>query len=195
MVASFVAVVGHWYSSVQSRGGWRADQGGTLGLFEGPNGLRQLFGQTIDMNLADSSLDVVQQTYLKKYRSLIHGQPVIETVLHLAREHVLDHRDVTSVRLEVFQSAYDIAGAERSATRQAVDQGTGGLQADYNLKYLTAAALIDGQVGPDQLREDRIRGGDVQDLSQRVEVSADDELTTRVSAHHPGPGAHRTPQR
>jgi 2-methylcitrate dehydratase len=147
---------------------------GPLGLFEGPNGLQQLFGQTVEMNLADPSLDVVEQTYLKKYCSLIHGQPVIETVLHLAREHALDHRDIADIRLEVFQTAYDIAGGgafgDKSEPRTKE-------QADYNLKYLAAAALIDGQVGPEQLREDRIRSEDVQDLLRRVEVFADDALT------------------
>jgi 2-methylcitrate dehydratase len=37
--------------------------------------------------------------------------------------------------------------------------------------------LIDGQVGPEQLREHRIRDADVQDLLQRVEVYPDDALT------------------
>ena len=35
---------------------------GPLGLFEGPNGLCQLFDQSIDLNLSNSSLDVVEQT-------------------------------------------------------------------------------------------------------------------------------------
>ena len=62
--------------------------------------------------------------------------------------------DVASVTLEVFQGAYDFAGGgsygdkERPSTKE---------QADYNLKYLTAVALLDGQVGPEQLETERVR--------------------------------------
>jgi 2-methylcitrate dehydratase len=77
---------------------------GPLGLFEGPNGLEQLFGQRIDLRLGDRALDVVKHTHLKKYCSLIHGQAPIETVLALAKERGIDHEDVESVDAEVFQT-------------------------------------------------------------------------------------------
>jgi 2-methylcitrate dehydratase len=95
-------------------------------------------------------------------------------VLHLAGSHALSHRDIAEVRLEVFQTAYDIAGGGRFGDKAAPRTKE---QADYNLKYLAAVALIDGQVGPDQLREDRVRRDDVQSLLRRVEVVADDSLT------------------
>lgn len=155
---------------------------GPLGLFEGPDGLHQLFGQTVEFNLADPSLDVVEQTSLKKYCSLIHGQPVIEAVLHLAREHALDHRDIAAVRLDVFQTAYDIAGGGAFGDKNAPRTKE---QADYNLKYLTAAALIDGEVGPAQLKGDRIGSDDAQDLLRRVEVRADDALTVGYPCNTP----------
>ncbi len=147
---------------------------GPLGLFEGPNGLCQLFDQSIDLNLSNSSLEVVEQSYLKKYCCLIHGQPVIESVLTLAAQHHIDHDDIDRVRLDVFQTAYDIAGGGKFGDKNFPYTKE---QADYNLKYLTAAALIDGQVGPEQLREHRIRAADVQELLQRVEVYPDDAFT------------------
>src|SRR6202035_1222568 len=56
---------------------------GPSGLFEGPRGLESMFGQKIDADWSDDSLDIVEQTVLKKYCSLIHGQPVLEAVLKL----------------------------------------------------------------------------------------------------------------
>jgi 2-methylcitrate dehydratase len=147
---------------------------GPRGLFEGPNGLHQLFNRTVELNLSDRSLNAAEQTYLKKYCALIHGQPVIETVLQLAEEHQLRAEHVTGVLLEVFQTAYDIAGGGKFGDKSQV---TTKEQADYNLAYLTAVALLDGQVGPEQLREDRIRSHDVQRLMRRVRVRPDDELT------------------
>jgi 2-methylcitrate dehydratase len=147
---------------------------GPRGLFEGPNGLHQLFGRPVDLRLSERSLAVAGQTHLKKYCALIHGQPVIETVLHLARTHGLRAGDVESVEVAVFQTAYDIAGGGRFGDKSRARTKE---QADYNLAYLTAAALLDGQVGPEQLREDRIRRADVTALMGRVEVRPDDALT------------------
>src|ERR1700751_3213803 len=47
---------------------------GPRALFEGPNGLERLFDQAIDMRRSDRSLTAVEQTYLKRYCALIHGQ-------------------------------------------------------------------------------------------------------------------------
>jgi 2-methylcitrate dehydratase len=147
---------------------------GPHGLFEGPNGLQQLFAQRIDLRLDDPALDVVNHTYLKKYCSLIHGQAAIETVLALAHEHGIDHSDIESVDAEVFQTAYDIAGGGAFGDK---DSPWTKEQADYNLKYLLAAALIDGQVGPEQLQTGRIRRADVQRLLHRINVRPNATLT------------------
>src|SRR3984957_3940744 len=58
---------------------------GPSGLFEGPDGLERMFVQSIRVDWEDPSLEVVTQTVLKKYCSLIHGQPVLEAVLDLKR--------------------------------------------------------------------------------------------------------------
>src|ERR1700743_2766361 len=51
---------------------------GPRSLFDGPNGLVQLFGQPIDFRTADRELRCVEQTYLKQYCALIHGQAIID---------------------------------------------------------------------------------------------------------------------
>jgi 2-methylcitrate dehydratase len=149
---------------------------GPRGIFEGPNGLERLFGQSIDLRLDDPTLGVVRDTYLKKYCALIHGQAPIETVLTLAGDHGIQHGDIASVEVEVFQTAYDIAGGGSFGSKN--DPATKE-QADYNLQYLLAAALIDGQVGPEQLQTERIRKSDVQELLNRINVRPDAALTAR----------------
>jgi 2-methylcitrate dehydratase len=149
---------------------------GPRGIFEGPNGLERLFGQSIDLRLDDPTLGVVRETYLKKYCALIHGQASIETVLTLAGEHGIRHGDIESVEVEVFQTAYDIAGGGSFGSKDAPATKE---QADYNLKYLLAAALIDGQVGPEQLQTERIRRHDVRELLNRINVRPDAALTAR----------------
>jgi 2-methylcitrate dehydratase len=143
-------------------------------LIEGPLGLVQLLGQPIDFRTADRSLTVVEQTYLKQYCSLIHGQAIIDTTLAIRDQRHLRGEDVAHVTLEVFQGAYDLAGGGSYGDK---DHPQTKEQADYNLKYLCAVALLDGQVGPEQLETERVRRSDVQDLVGRVEVRAALDLT------------------
>jgi len=113
---------------------------------------------------------------LKKYCSLIHGQPVLEAVLDLKRSHALVVADVERVRCDVFQGAFDFAGGGRYGSK---DHPQAKEQADYNLKYLIAVALLDDQVGPAQLQPARIQAPDAQALLARVEVRPDERFTAR----------------
>jgi 2-methylcitrate dehydratase len=147
---------------------------GPKALIDGPLGLVQLLDQPIDFRTGDRSLTAVDQTYLKQYCSLIHGQAIIDTTLAIRDQHHLTGGDVASVTLEVFQGAYDFAGGGSYGNK---DHPQTKEQADYNLKYLCAVALLDGQVGPEQLETKRVRSPDVQDLLSRVEVRAAPDLT------------------
>lgn len=147
---------------------------GPKSLFEGPHGLVQLFDQPIDMRTEQRALSCVEQTYLKQYCSLIHGQVVIDAVLSLRSDHGLRGDDVARVTLEVFQGAYDFAGGGAYGEK---DHPRTKEQADYNLKYLSAVALLDGGMGPEQLETERVLRPDVQDLLARVHVEPAADLT------------------
>ncbi|OBG59815.1 MULTISPECIES: MmgE/PrpD family protein [unclassified Mycobacterium] len=147
---------------------------GPRSLFEGPHGLVQLFDQPIDLAAADRGLACVERTYLKQYCSLIHGQVVIDAILALRDEHSLRGEDIARVTLEVFQGAYDFAGGGAYGAK---DEPRTKEQADYNLKYLSAVALLDGGVGPEQLETERVRRADVQELLARVDVEPAADLT------------------
>jgi 2-methylcitrate dehydratase len=149
---------------------------GPRGLFEGPFGLELMFKQSISVNWEDSSLDVITQTVMKKFCSLIHGQPVLEAVLDLKRRNELKASDVESVQCDVFQGAFEFAGGGAFGPKdhpQVKEQG------DYNLKYLIAAALLDDQLGPAQLEEARIQAPDAQALLRRVEIRPDERFSAR----------------
>lgn len=147
---------------------------GPKSLFDGPNGLMQLFDQPIDFDTADRGLTSVEQTYLKRYCALIHGQVVIDAVLAIREGNNLRGADVAAVTLEVFAGAYDFAGGGAYGDK---DDPQTKEQADYNLKYLAAVALLDGGVGPEQLEAERVLRGDVRDLLKRVGVEPAADLT------------------
>src|ERR1700728_1566517 len=98
---------------------------GPKGLFEGPYGLELMFGQSIPVNWEDVSLDVVKQTVMKKYCSLIHGQPVLEAVLDLKRRNNLTAANVEGMRCDVFQGAFDFAGGRARPIAAGTHSGAG----------------------------------------------------------------------
>ncbi len=147
---------------------------GPIRLFEGPNGLNRMFDQTIAVDWTNPSLEVVRDTVMKKYCSLIHGQPVLEAVLSLRASHALVAADIDTVGCETFQGGFDIAGGGGFGPK---DHPTTKEQADYNLKYLIAVALLDGQVGPAQLDEARVNAADSQALLARVDIRPTAEFT------------------
>jgi 2-methylcitrate dehydratase len=149
---------------------------GPSGLLEGPDGLERMFGQQIHLDWDDPLLDIANQTVLKKYCSLIHGQPVLEAVLDLKRSNGLVATNIKRVHCDVFQGASDFAGGGRYGSK---DHPYAKEQADYNLKYLIAVALLDDQVGPAQLQPARIQAPDAQALLARVQVRPDERFTAR----------------
>jgi 2-methylcitrate dehydratase len=159
---------------------------GPSGLFEGPSGLLRMFDQKIDVDWSDDSLGIVKSTVMKKFCSLIHGQPVLEAVLKLKRDNALQANDIRAVKCDIFQTGYDIAGGGGFGPK---DNPRTKEQADYNLKYLIAAAILDDQVGPEQLEPERVRAADAHELLAKVEIRPDDaftakyphELNTRIS--------------
>jgi 2-methylcitrate dehydratase len=153
---------------------------GPLRLFEGPNGLERMFGQKIHIDWTNPSLEMIRQTVMKKYCSLIHGQPVIEAVLDLRRRHGLSPDDVASVTCETFQGGFDLAGGGSFGPK---DHPMTKEQADYNLKYLIAVALLDDQVGPPQLDEARVNAPDTQALLAKVKVEPNPRFTQRYPEH------------
>ncbi|HUI81318.1 MAG TPA: MmgE/PrpD family protein, partial [Bryobacteraceae bacterium] len=103
---------------------------GPRAVFEGPWGLEHMFAQCITVDWDSPSLEVIKQTVLKKYCSLIHGQPVLEAVLDLRRSYSLTASDVEQVRCDIFQAGYDFAGGGAFGPK---DHPWIKEQADYNL--------------------------------------------------------------
>jgi len=149
---------------------------GPLRLFEGPNGLVRMFDQPVDVDWDDHRLEIIHQTIMKKYCSLIHGQPVLEATLDLKRTHDVKSDEVDEVLCDIFQSGFDIAGGGSFGPK---DDPQTKEQADYNLKYLIAVALLDDQVGPAQLEPARVQAADAHALLAKVTVRPDAGFTAQ----------------
>jgi 2-methylcitrate dehydratase PrpD len=103
--------------------------------------------------------------YFKPYAACRWAQAPIEGALKLLREHRLTTEDMHSIHVRTFAAAAELSRAHPMNTEEA----------QYNLSYPVAAALIDGEVGPRQVLPPRIHDRALLDLADRVTVEVDDE--------------------
>jgi 2-methylcitrate dehydratase len=158
---------------------------GPLQVLDGKEGFEKAFKQRVRIAWDKESLEAILRCSLKAHNSEVHTQPVLEAVLALRSEHTLGERiaEIERVEVEVFKQAYDITGAgEEAGNKYDVRSKE---QADHSLPYLTAVALLDGQVQPAQFTQERIGRADVQQLLHCVRTLRDDEFTKRYPDETP----------
>lgn len=111
----------------------------------------------------------IMDIYFKPYTACRHTHGAAQAALELVDREHFGPQDIEAV--EVY--TYHIASV-------AVGKGVTGestfVSAQFSLPYVVAACLIDGEMGPAQLREDRISDSAILELSQKVKVNVDPEL-------------------
>lgn len=151
-------------------------------LFEGPGGLEAMTGDPWSIDWAAERLDAIGRVMIKKYNGEARSQSAIEATLELAAEHAIRGDEIDRVRVDTFRTAYDNLGGGKYGRKDEVHNKE---QADHNLKYMVAAALLDGSLGPEQYAADRLSRDDVQSLMRRVEVEPKLAFTWRDPQQQP----------
>src|SRR5580692_30874 len=85
---------------------------------------------------------------------MIHTQSAVHCMVELARQNKFDPGKVVSIEADVIRIAYDFAGGGLYGVDKVVRTKE---QADHNLPYLLAVALLDGDVMTAQFEPDRYR--------------------------------------
>ncbi|MBO0686001.1 MAG: MmgE/PrpD family protein, partial [Candidatus Dormibacteraeota bacterium] len=158
----------------------RAGITGPEEVFEGNKGFKEAIAGPFEVDWTAEDLEIVRRTSLKRFNAEFHSQSVLEAAVEL-RETGLDPARVDRVEVDVFQVAYDIIGGGEEGGKKLVRTKE---EADHSLPYMTAVALLDGQVLPPQYEPERIARADVQNLLQRVHVKPDPELSARFPREH-----------
>jgi len=156
---------------------------GPLEVFEGKKGFMESIAGRFEISWASENLERVTRTILKKYNAEVHSQSVLEGILELKREHSLrGDGDVARIEIETFDVAYNIIGGGNEGDKTRVRTKE---EADHSLPYMAAAALLDGQVMPEQYLPERIRREDVQALLRKVVVRPATDCSTRFPDEMP----------
>jgi 2-methylcitrate dehydratase len=147
---------------------------GPLRVIEGSLGIDHLLGMKIDIDWEHQGYEGVLESTIKKYNAMIHTQSAVHCMVELVRQNKIDTGKVLSIEAEVFQLCYDFAGGGLYGIDKVVQTKE---QADHNLPYLLAVALLDGDVMPAQFKPERIIKPDVQGLLKKVSVRPNHEYT------------------
>ena len=163
---------------------------GPLRVVEGPLGIDHLLDRRLRVDWDAQDYEGVVSSTIKKYNAQIHTQSAVYCMIELATANKprlevaagFDPTTIVSIDAEVTQITYDFTGGGLYGTEAAV---TSKEQADHDLRYLLAVALLDGNVMPAQFTRHRVTSPDVQALLQKVSARPNASYTAQYPNHMP----------
>ena len=155
---------------------------GPLQVIEGTNGIDNLLHMQVQIDWDKEGYEGVLESTIKMYNAMIHTQSAVHCMVELVKQNKFDPGKVVSIQADVTRITYDFAGGGLYGIDKVVRTKE---QADHNLPYLLAVALLDGDVMPAQFEPDRIARADVQQLLKKVSVRPDNEYTDQYPAKMP----------
>src|ERR1700730_18673444 len=147
---------------------------GPLQVIEGPNGIDNLLHMQIHIDWDKQGYEGVLESTIKMYNAMIHTQSAVHCMVELVKHNKFDPGKVVSIQADVTRITYDFAGGGLYGIDKVVRTKE---QADHNLPYLLAVALLDGDVMPAQFKPDRIIKPDVHGLLKKVSVRPNHDYT------------------
>jgi 2-methylcitrate dehydratase PrpD len=104
--------------------------------------------------------------YFKPYAACRWAQPAIAGALKVSKENEIFPEDILRIQVRTFKEAKSLSDIHPQNTEEA----------QYNLAFPLAAALIDGELGPDQIMPPRIFDRQILDLSDKVQTEVSEEF-------------------
>lgn len=110
--------------------------------------------------------------YYKPYAACRWAQPGIDGALQIMTAHNIDPGEIEKITVFTF--------AESAALSTSYPKDTE--EAQYNIAFPIAAALLDGEVGPAQVLAPRLAGNDIHVMMDRIRIVAEDRFQTEFPA-------------
>jgi len=104
--------------------------------------------------------------YFKPYTGCRWAQPGVDGALKIMADNRLEPRDIRQIKVFTFQ--------ESAALSTDYPQNTE--EAQYNIAFPIAAALLDGEVGPDQVLAPRLFDKDIHQMMDKIQIIAQDRF-------------------
>ncbi len=160
----------------------RAGMTGPAPIFEGQMGFEKelgvsmgdvgkLFDTKAEALSGEGPASMILKTSIKFWPAEYHSQSAIQAALELRKE-IPDLKQVKSMVIESHDASVDIIGSEPEKWKPQERE-----TADHSLPYITAVALIDGEVTDKQFAPKRFTEKGIIDFLQSVKVERNDELS------------------
>jgi len=115
---------------------------------------------------------LILQQYFKPHAVCRWAQPAIEAALELKRQANLDPEQIRKIRVFTFHEAVRLRCVSPETTEQS----------QYSLPYPVAAAIVHGQLGPEELSGEGLKNHTVLRLAERIELEEDRAYNQRFPA-------------
>lgn len=145
-------------------------------VFEGNKGFKESISGYFEIDWKKEDLERVNRTIIKKFNAEIHSQSTLEGLQDLKKNHVFDPSKIEKIVLHTFDVAFNIIGGGEEGGKKNIATKE---EADHSLPYMMAALILDGNVLPEQYKQERIMKPDIQELLQKVEVVEKKEYSER----------------
>jgi 2-methylcitrate dehydratase len=150
-------------------------------IFEGQMGFEKQLGVSLG-NVAekfvvpfaekrDGPASMILRTSIKFWPAEYHSQSAIEAALFL-REQIGEGVEVKSMTIESHDASVDIIGSEAEKWKPQTRE-----TADHSLPYITAIALLDGEITEKQFQPQRYKNFEVWRFLENVKVERNAELS------------------
>jgi 2-methylcitrate dehydratase len=151
-------------------------------VFEGNKGFKEALSGPFDIDWSKEDLERINRTIIKKFNAEIHSQSALEGILELKAEQPFSGAEVKSIDLDIFDVAYNIIGGGEEGEKYTVRTKE---EADHSIQYMISAAILDGNVMPEQYLPERIVRADIQTLLRKIKVRPNEEYTRRFPQEMP----------
>src|SRR6058998_3312339 len=160
----------------------RAGMTGPGPIFEGQMGFEKQLGVSLG-NVAEKfavpftkngegAASMILRTSIKFWPAEYHSQSAIEAALFL-RNQIGERVEVKSMTIESHDASVDIIGSEPEKWKPETRE-----TADHSLPYITAIALIDGEVTDRQFQPERFMDPKIWKFLENVTVQRNNELSS-----------------
>jgi len=129
---------------------------------------------SLELEQFDEFVEDLGDTYLlphgitwKRYSSCAWTHPALLATEALVARHGFAHDDVERILIETYPDAVRLGTRLPTTTEEA----------QFNLAWPVAALLVDGEVGPQQILEERLSSPVIRALCRRVEARVSEELS------------------
>jgi 2-methylcitrate dehydratase len=160
----------------------RAGMTGPGPIFEGQMGFEKQLGVSLGnvgekfavpfVKNGDGPASMILRTSIKFWPAEYHSQSAIEAAL-LLRKEIDDPTNVRAMTIESHDASVDIIGSEPEKWKPKTRE-----TADHSLPYITAIALIDGEITDKQFEPQRFKDPEVWKFLENVKVERNAELSS-----------------